>query len=227
MPPSCLRGRVRDQEEQGSKGKLDQFRQMDRLFWQLNPSATIKVSDGAFRTPAATRVPTAWDGVFTLLETKRTGFPRKPGMSRTDLLKANADIIRPAAEAVKQHAPVETRWLIARSLALQEFAEEKRLPPQPVGARIGGKEIAQLVAKHRRATGFQHHNRPARVDLGPQHLENPLQIFLRLTQQAELIGPPAADVRGRQLDRAARRLEHALRCDRGLRPEVIVERVCP
>ena len=33
------------------------------------------------------------------------GFPRKPGMSRTDLLKANADIIRPAAEAVKQHAP--------------------------------------------------------------------------------------------------------------------------
>ncbi len=33
------------------------------------------------------------------------GFPRKPGMSRTDLLKANADIIRPAAEAVKAHAP--------------------------------------------------------------------------------------------------------------------------
>ena len=33
------------------------------------------------------------------------GFPRKPGMSRTDLLKANADILRPAAEAVKQHAP--------------------------------------------------------------------------------------------------------------------------
>ncbi len=33
------------------------------------------------------------------------GFPRKPGMSRTDLLKANADIIKPAAEAVKQYAP--------------------------------------------------------------------------------------------------------------------------
>jgi len=33
------------------------------------------------------------------------GFPRKPGMSRSDLLKANADIIRPAALAVKQHAP--------------------------------------------------------------------------------------------------------------------------
>ena len=33
------------------------------------------------------------------------GFPRKPGMSRSDLLKANADIIRPSAAAVKQHAP--------------------------------------------------------------------------------------------------------------------------
>ena len=33
------------------------------------------------------------------------GFPRKPGMSRTDLLKANAEIIVPAAEAVKKHAP--------------------------------------------------------------------------------------------------------------------------
>jgi len=33
------------------------------------------------------------------------GFPRKPGMSRSDLLKANADIIRPAAEAVKRNAP--------------------------------------------------------------------------------------------------------------------------
>jgi malate dehydrogenase len=28
------------------------------------------------------------------------GFPRKPGMSRSDLLKANADIVRPAADAV-------------------------------------------------------------------------------------------------------------------------------
>ena len=33
------------------------------------------------------------------------GFPRKPGMSRSDLLKANAEIVKPAAEAVKRHAP--------------------------------------------------------------------------------------------------------------------------
>jgi len=33
------------------------------------------------------------------------GLPRKPGMSRTDLLKANADIIRGIAQEIKTHAP--------------------------------------------------------------------------------------------------------------------------
>ncbi|HVP15332.1 MAG TPA: malate dehydrogenase, partial [Terriglobales bacterium] len=33
------------------------------------------------------------------------GMARKPGMSRSDLLAVNADIVRPAAEAVKRHAP--------------------------------------------------------------------------------------------------------------------------
>jgi malate dehydrogenase len=33
------------------------------------------------------------------------GLPRKPGMSRSDLLKANADIIRGIAQAIKEHAP--------------------------------------------------------------------------------------------------------------------------
>ncbi|MFN8549682.1 MAG: malate dehydrogenase [Candidatus Eisenbacteria bacterium] len=33
------------------------------------------------------------------------GFPRKPGMSRTDLLKANADIIGTVAEAIRTKAP--------------------------------------------------------------------------------------------------------------------------
>ena len=33
------------------------------------------------------------------------GLPRKPGMSRLDLLKANSDIIRGVAEAIRVHAP--------------------------------------------------------------------------------------------------------------------------
>jgi malate dehydrogenase len=44
------------------------------------------------------------------------GFPRKPGMSRADLLKANADIVRPAAEAVKKHAPNATVVIVTNPL---------------------------------------------------------------------------------------------------------------
>ena len=49
------------------------------------------------------------------------GFPRKPGMSRTDLLKANADIIRPAAEAVKQHAPHATVVVVTNPLDVMAY----------------------------------------------------------------------------------------------------------
>ncbi len=44
------------------------------------------------------------------------GFPRKPGMSRSDLLRANADIVKPAAEAVKQHAPNATVVVVTNPL---------------------------------------------------------------------------------------------------------------
>jgi len=44
------------------------------------------------------------------------GFPRKPGMSRSDLLKANAEIVKPAAEAVKQYAPNATVVVVTNPL---------------------------------------------------------------------------------------------------------------
>jgi len=49
------------------------------------------------------------------------GFPRKPGMSRTDLLKANADIVRPAAEAVKQHAPAAYVVVVTNPLDVMAY----------------------------------------------------------------------------------------------------------
>jgi malate dehydrogenase len=49
------------------------------------------------------------------------GFPRKPGMSRSDLLKANADIIRPAAEAVKKHAPNATVVVVTNPLDVMTY----------------------------------------------------------------------------------------------------------
>ena len=49
------------------------------------------------------------------------GFPRKPGISRTDLLKANADIVRPAAEAVKKHAPNATVVVVTNPLDVMAY----------------------------------------------------------------------------------------------------------
>ena len=49
------------------------------------------------------------------------GFPRKPGMSRSDLLKMNADIVRGAGEAVKQHAPNAVLILVTNPLDVMSY----------------------------------------------------------------------------------------------------------
>jgi len=49
------------------------------------------------------------------------GFPRKPGMSRSDLLLANADIVRNAAEAVKKHAPSATVIVVTNPLDVMAY----------------------------------------------------------------------------------------------------------
>jgi malate dehydrogenase len=53
-----------------------------------------------------------------------SGLPRKPGMSRDDLVKTNADIIKKVAEGIKKHAPnafvvVITNPLDAMTLLMQ------------------------------------------------------------------------------------------------------------
>lgn len=62
-----------------------------------------------------------------------SGVPRKPGMSRDDLVKTNADVIRKVAEGIKQHAPnafviVITNPLDAMTYLMQKvtgFAQNK------------------------------------------------------------------------------------------------------
>ena len=49
------------------------------------------------------------------------GFPRKPGMSRSDLLKANADIVRNAAETVRQHAPDAILIVVTNPLDIMSY----------------------------------------------------------------------------------------------------------
>jgi malate dehydrogenase len=76
------------------------------------------------------------------------GFPRKPGMSRTDLLKANADIIRPAAEAVKKHAPNAIVVVVTNPLDVMAwlFWKTTGFPKQRVLGMAGILDSARLRA---------------------------------------------------------------------------------
>ena len=53
------------------------------------------------------------------------GFPRKPGMSRSDLLLGNAEIVRTAAEAVKKNAPQATVIVVTNPLDVMAYLAYK------------------------------------------------------------------------------------------------------
>jgi len=53
------------------------------------------------------------------------GFPRKPGMSRSDLLLGNAEIVRNAADAVKKHAPKATVIVVTNPLDVMAYLAYK------------------------------------------------------------------------------------------------------
>ena len=76
------------------------------------------------------------------------GFPRKPGMSRSDLLKANADIVRPAAEAVKKHAPNAYVVVVTNPLDVMAhlFWKVSGLPKQRVLGMAGILDSARFRA---------------------------------------------------------------------------------
>ncbi len=53
------------------------------------------------------------------------GFPRKPGMSRLDLLKANIDIVTPIAQQVKQQAPSSKLLVVTNPLDIMTYVASK------------------------------------------------------------------------------------------------------
>ena len=68
------------------------------------------------------------------------------------------------AVPVKQHRAGEPRRLEFGRVALEEFAEEEGLPRSLSARASVGKQIAQLVAEHRRAARLEHHHRHAGID---------------------------------------------------------------
>ena len=74
------------------------------------------------------------------------GFPRKPGMSREDLLKANADIVRTAAENIRKHAPNAYVILVTNPLDVMAYLAWKTtgFPKNRVMGMAGVLDSARL-----------------------------------------------------------------------------------
>src|ERR1700758_588732 len=75
---------------------------------------------------------------------------------------------------------------------LQEFAKQKGLLPQPMGARIVRKQVAQFIAEHRCTAGFQYNDGQTRLNLERERLQDVLQILFGLLQHSKVVEWTAA-----------------------------------
>lgn len=76
------------------------------------------------------------------------GLPRKPGMSRSDLLKSNMEIVNGAADAVKKHAPNSTLIVVTNPLDVMAYLAYKvtGFPKQRVVGMAGMLDSARFRA---------------------------------------------------------------------------------
>jgi malate dehydrogenase len=76
------------------------------------------------------------------------GLPRKPGMSRSDLLKSNMEIVNGAAGAVKKHAPNSTLIVVTNPLDVMTYLAYKvtGFPKQRVVGMAGMLDSARFRA---------------------------------------------------------------------------------
>src|ERR1700722_6506542 len=132
------------------------------------------------------------------------------------------------AVPVQKYFSRKRRKAVAGSVALQKFAEKKRLVAQPVGAWIGGKKIVQFVAKHRGAARLEHHDGDAGVDFAAKSAQDALEVFHGAAEHPEIVErPAAAKMLSRNRHVKARMAKHLDGRLRRFRVEIIVERVCP
>ena len=84
----------------------------------------------------------------------------------------------------------------------------------------------QLVTEHGKTAGLQHDERHAGIDRRREHGKRALErTFGAIEHPVVVVRPAAADALLRQLYRAAGGFQHTLGGERGLRAEVVVERV--
>jgi malate dehydrogenase len=77
-----------------------------------------------------------------------SGLPRKPGMSRDDLVKTNADIVRSVAKGIKEHAPDAFVIVITNPLDAMVYLMQKEtgLPASRVVGMAGVLDTARYQA---------------------------------------------------------------------------------
>lgn len=77
-----------------------------------------------------------------------SGLPRKPGMSRDDLVKTNADIVRSVAKGIKQHAPSALVIVITNPLDAMVYLMQKEtaFPAHRVVGMAGVLDTARYQA---------------------------------------------------------------------------------
>lgn len=97
----------------------------------------------ATRVSGSTQLP-ALHGADLVIET--AGLARKPGMSRSDLLAKNADILQAHATAVRQHAPEATVLVVTNPVDVMTywFRQVSGLPPARVFGESGTLDTARF-----------------------------------------------------------------------------------
>jgi malate dehydrogenase len=77
-----------------------------------------------------------------------SGVPRKPGMSRDDLVKTNADVIRSVAKGIKEHAPNSFVVVITNPLDAMAYLMQKEtgFPSERVVGMAGVLDTARYQA---------------------------------------------------------------------------------
>lgn len=77
-----------------------------------------------------------------------SGLPRKPGMSRDDLVKTNADIIRSVAAGIKKHAPNAFVIVVTNPLDAMVYLMQKEtgFAPEKVAGMAGVLDTARYQA---------------------------------------------------------------------------------
>jgi len=77
-----------------------------------------------------------------------SGLPRKPGMSRDDLVKTNAEIVRNVAKGIKEHAPNALVIVVTNPLDAMVYLMQKEtgFPAHRVIGMAGGLDTARYQA---------------------------------------------------------------------------------